>query len=220
MRLLVARCEVLYTGRLTARLPEAVRLLMFKADGSFLVHDDAGGFRPLNWMTPPTVVEEGDGRIVVRKRAGKSEDRLEIHLTELLSDVTHDMGESAALQKDGVERHLQEELAARPAALGQRLQLVRREWPTDIGPVDLMCRDEKGDWVAVEIKRIGTIDAVEQLTRYLERIEIEGCRGVLAAQSIKPQARTLAEARGIHCVEVDLAVLRGEREPELTLFAD
>jgi len=220
MRLVVARCEVLYTGRLTARLPEAVRLLMFKADGSFLVHDDAGGYRPLNWMTPPTVVEEGDGRIVVRKRAGKSEDRLEIRVTGLLSDVTHDMGESAALQKDGVERHLQEELAARPAALGQRLQLVRREWPTDIGPVDLMCRDQMGNWVAVEIKRIGTIDAVEQLTRYLERIEIEGCRGVLAAQSIKPQARTLAEARGIHCVEIDLAVLRGEREPELTLFAD
>ena len=220
MRLVVARCEVRYTGRLTAVLPEAVRLLVFKSDGSVLVHDDSGGFKPLNWMTPPTVVEEGDGRIVVRKRAGNSEDRLEIRVTELLSDVTHDMGESAALQKDGVERHLQEELAARPAALGQDLQLVRREWPTDIGPVDLMCRDEKGDWVAVEIKRIGTIDAVEQLTRYLERIEIEGCRGVLAAQSIKPQARTLAEARGIHCVEVDLAVLRGEREPELTLFAD
>jgi RecB family endonuclease NucS len=220
MRLLVARCEVVYTGRLTARLPEAVRLLMFKADGSFLVHDDAGGYRPLNWMTPPTVVEEQEDRIVVRKRAGKSEDRLEIRVTELLSDVTHDMGESAALQKDGVERHLQEELAARPAALGQSLQLVRREWPTDIGPVDLMCRDDSGDWVAVEVKRIGTIDAVEQLTRYLERIEIEGCRGVLAAQSIKPQARTLAESRGIHCVEVDLAVLRGEREPDLTLFAD
>jgi RecB family endonuclease NucS len=218
MRLVVARCEVLYTGRLTARLPEAVRLLMFKADGSFLVHDDAGGFRPLNWMTPPTVVEAEENRIVVRKRSGKSEDRLEIRVTELLSDVTHDMGESAALQKDGVERHLQEELAAQPNALGQDLQLVRREWPTDIGPVDLMCRDEKGDWVAVEIKRIGTIDAVEQLTRYLERIEIEGCRGVLAAQSIKPQARTLAESRGIHCVEVDLAVLRGEREPDLTLF--
>jgi len=218
MRLVVARCEVVYTGRLNARLPEAVRLLMFKADGSFLVHDDAGGFRPLNWMTPPTVVEEGPDSIVVRKRAGKSEDRLEIRVAELLSDVTHDMGESAALQKDGVERHLQEELAARPAALGQELQLVRREWPTDIGPVDLMCRDETGNWVAVEIKRIGTIDAVEQLTRYLERIEIEGCRGVLAAQVIKPQARTLAESRGIHCVEVDLAVLRGEREPELTLF--
>jgi len=220
MRLVVARCEVHYTGRLTAVLPEAVRLLVLKADGSVLVHDDAGGYKPLNWMTPPTVVEEQDDRIVVRKRAGKSEDQLEIRVTELLSDVTHDMGESAALQKDGVERHLQEELAAQPAALGQDLQLVRREWPTDIGPVDLMCRDESGDWVAVEIKRVGTIDAVEQLTRYLERIEIEGCRGVLAAQVIKPQARTLAEARGIHCVEVDLALLRGEREPELTLFAD
>jgi endonuclease len=220
MRLVVARCEVHYTGRLTAILPEAVRLLVFKADGSVLVHDDAGGYKPLNWMTPPTVVKEQEDRIVVRKRAGKTEDQLEIRVTELLSDVMHDMGESAALQKDGVERHLQEELAAQPNALGQDLQLVRREWPTDIGPVDLMCRDEKGDWVAVEIKRVGTIDAVEQLTRYLERIEIEGCRGVLAAQSIKPQARTLAEARGIHCVEVDLAVLRGEREPDLTLFAD
>jgi RecB family endonuclease NucS len=171
-------------------------------------------------MTAPCVIEESEDSIVARKRAGKTEDRLEIRFAEILSDVTHDMGESAALQKDGVERHLQEELAAQPNALGQDLQLVRREWPTDIGPVDLMCRDESGDWVAVEIKRVGTIDAVEQLTRYLERIEIKGCRGVLAAQSIKPQARTLAEARGIHCVEVDLAVLRGEREPELTLFAD
>jgi endonuclease len=221
MRLVVARCEVVYTGRLTARLPEAVRLLMFKADGSFLVHDDAGGFRPLNWMTPPTVVEEADGTIVVRKRADKSEDRLEIRLAEVLSDVTHDMGESVALQKDGVERDLQLELAARPSALGETLSLVRREWSTDIGPVDLMCRDEDGAWVAVEIKRIGTLDAVEQLTRYLERIrpELDGCRGVLAAQTIKPQARTLAEARGIRCVEVDLAVLRGEREPDLTLFS-
>ena len=218
MRLLVARCEVRYSGRLNAVLPEAVRLLILKADGSVLVHDDAGGYKPLNWMTAPTYVEDEGDRVVVRKL--KTEDVLEIRLVEVLSDVAHDMGESAALQKDGVERHLQEELAARPAALGQDLQLVRREWPTDIGPVDLMCRDEKGDWVAVEIKRIGTIDAVEQLTRYLERIEIEGCRGVLAAQSIKPQARTLAEARGIHCVEIDLAVLLGEREPELTLFAD
>ena len=222
MRLLVARCEVLYTGRLTARLPEAVRLLMFKADGSFLVHDDAGGYRPLNWMTPPTVVEEQEDRIVVRKHAGKSEDLLEIRVTELLSDVTHDMGESVALQKDGVERHLQEELAAQPAALGQALQLVRREWPTDIGPVDLMCRDEAGDWVAVEIKRVGTIDAVEQLSRYLERIRLDpalaDCRGVLAAQLVKPQARVLAEARGIAWVEIDLAEVRGEREPALTLF--
>jgi endonuclease len=215
MRLVVARCEVTYTGRLTAHLPEAVRLLMFKADGSFLVHDDAGGFRPLNWMTPPTVIEQSPDAIIVRKRKG--EERLEIRIVETLSDVAHDMGESAALQKDGVERHLQEELAAQPHALEPGLRLVRREWQTDIGPVDLMCKDEDGGSVAVEIKRIGTIEAVEQLTRYLERIDGD-CRGILAAQTIKPQARTLAEARGIACVEVDLAILRGEREPELTLF--
>jgi RecB family endonuclease NucS len=215
MRLVVARCEVLYTGRLTARLPEAVRLLMFKADGSFLVHDDAGGFRPLNWMTPPTVIEQSPDTIIVRKRKG--EERLEIRIVETLSDVAHDMGESAALQKDGVERHLQEELAAQPHALEPGLRIVRREWQTDIGPVDLMCKDKDGGSVAVEIKRIGTIEAVEQLTRYLERIDGD-CRGILAAQTIKPQARTLAEARGIVCVEVDLAILRGEREPELTLF--
>jgi RecB family endonuclease NucS len=219
MRLVVARCEVQYTGRLTATLPEAVRLLVFKADGSVLVHDDAGGYKPLNWMTPPSVVDESDGSIVVRKRAGKSEDQLEIRLLQVLSDVSHDMGESAALQKDGVERHLQEELAANPAALGRELRLVRREWPTDIGPVDLMCRDEDGGWVAVEIKRVATIEAVEQLTRYLERIGVPECRGLLAAQAVKPQARTLAAARGIDCVEVDRAVLRGEREPDLTLFS-
>jgi endonuclease len=218
VRLLVARCEVLYTGRLTARLPEAVRLLIFKADGSFLVHDDAGGFRPLNWMTAPCVIEESEGSIVVRKPSGKTEDRLVIRLVEILSDVEHDMGESVALQKDGVERHLQEELAARPEVLEEGLRLVRREWPTDIGPVDLMCRDDEGEWVAVEIKRVVTIEAVEQLSRYLQRIDGD-CRGVLAGQSVKPQARTLAEARGIRCVEVDLDVLRGEREPELTLFS-
>jgi RecB family endonuclease NucS len=219
MRLLVARCEVHYTGRLNATLPEAVRLLVFKADGSVLVHDDAGGYKPLNWMTPPSVVEESNGSVVVRKRAGKSEDRLEIRLTQVLSDVSHDMGDSAALQKDGIERHLQEELAANPGVLASGLRLVRREWPTDIGPVDLMCRDENGGWVAVEIKRVATIEAVEQLTRYLERIDVADCQGMLAAQTIKPQARTLAESRGLECVEVDLAVLRGEREPELTLFA-
>lgn len=219
MRLLVARCEVVYTGRLTATLPEALRLLVLKADGSVLVHDDAGGYKPLNWMTPPSVIDETDGVIVVRKRAGKTEDRLEIRIAEVLSDSVHEMGETAPLEKDGMERHLQEELARQPAALGEGLSLVRREWPTDIGPVDLMCRDEAGEWVAVEVKRVATIDAVEQLTRYLQRIELEGCRGLLAAQVIKPQARTLAEARGIHCVEVDLAVLRGEREPDLTLFS-
>jgi endonuclease len=218
MRLIVARCEVVYSGRLSTVLPEATRLLMFKNDGSFLVHDDAGGYKPLNWMTPPTVIEEEVAAIVVRKRAGKTEDRLEVRLLKVLSDTTHEL-DATPLEKDGVERHLQEELAAQPTALGEPLRLVRREWPTDIGPVDLMCRDEEGWWVAVEIKRVGTIDAVEQLGRYLERIELESCRGVLAAQTIKPQARTLAEARGIRCVEVDLAVLRGEREPELTLFS-
>ena len=223
MRLLVARCEVHYTGRLTAVLPESTRLLMLKADGSVLVHADAGGYKPLNWMTPPTVVEEEPGRLVVRKRAGKSEDRLEIVLHEILSDVAHDMGEAAALEKDGVERDLQEQLAAQPSALGEELRLVRREWQTDVGPVDLMCRDEEGGWVAVEIKRVGTIEAVEQLTRYLGFIRADPataeCRGVLAAQIVKPQARTLAESRGIRCAEVDLAALRGEREPDLTLFA-
>ena len=218
MRLLIARCEVTYSGRLSTALPEATRLLMFKDDGSFLVHDDAGGYKPLNWMTPPTVIEEEGDVIVVRKRAGKSEDRLEVRLVEVLSDVAHAL-DATPLEKDGVERHLQEELAAQPRVLGEGFTLVRREWPTDIGPVDLMCRDGAGGWVAVEIKRVGTIDAVEQLGRYLERLELDRCRGILAAQSIKPQARTLAESRGIGCVEVDLAVLRGEREPDLTLFA-
>src|SRR6266480_2314712 len=220
MRLVVARCEVRYSGRLTAVLPEAVRLLILKADGSVLVHDDAGGFKPLNWMTGPTVIEELGDVLLVRKP--KTEDVLEIRLAEVLSDVTHDMGESAALQKDGVERDLQEELAAAPTALGEELMLVKREWPTDVGPVDLMCRDESGEWVAVEIKRIATIEAVEQLTRYLGFIREDPaksvCRGILAAQKLKPQAIALAESRGIRCVEVDLELLRGEREPDLTLF--
>src|SRR5215212_4387504 len=221
MRLIVARCSVEYSGRLSARLPEALRLVMLKADGSVLVHADAGGYKPLNWMTPPTVVEEEDGRIVVRKLKG--DDRLEIVLAEVLSDVTHTMDFDAAnLEKDGVEAHLQELLAEAPVWCGEGFRLVRREWPTDIGPVDLMCRDGDDGWVAVEIKRIGTIEAVEQLSRYLERIRLDpamaGCRGVLAAQAVKPQARVLAEARGIAWVEVDLAVLRGERAPALTLF--
>ncbi len=223
MRLVVARCEVSYTGRLTAYLPEAIRLLVFKADGSVLVHADSGGYKPLNWMTPPTVVEEGDGTIVVRKRAGRSEDRLEIRIAEVLAEFQHELGEDAGLEKDGVERHLQEALAERPDTLGDGLRLVRREWPTEIGPVDLMCRDPDDGWVAVEIKRVATIDAVEQLTRYLEVIRrdpvLEACRGILAAQSVKPQARTLCEARGLGCAEVDLELLRGDREPDLTLFS-
>ena len=225
VRLVVARCEVLYTGRLNAVLPESTRLLMFKADGSFLVHADNGGYKPLNWMTPPTAVEaEGEPleRIVVRKRAGSSEDRLEVRIEQVLSDVTHELGEAPSLEKDGVERDLQEELAARPEALGEGLRLVRREWPTDIGPVDLMCRDGQAGWVAVEVKRVATIEAVEQLARYLERIRLDdataSCRGILAAQRFKPQALTLAGSRAIDCVEIDLDVLRGLREPDLTLF--
>ena len=223
MRLIVARCEVRYSGRLNAILPEAVRLIIVKTDGSVLVHSDAGGYKPLNWMTPPTVIEEEHGSIVVRKRAGATEDRLDIRIAEVVSDVTHDMGEAAALEKDGVERDLQEALASAPEHCGEGFRLVRREWPTDIGPVDLMCRDPEDGWIAVEIKRVATIDAVEQLSRYLERIRLDpafaSCRGVLAAQTIKPQACVLAAARGIDCVEVDLALLRGEREPDLRLFA-
>jgi RecB family endonuclease NucS len=221
VRLIVARCEVRYSGRLNAVLPEALRLLVLKSDGSVMVHSDAGGYKPENWMTPPTLIDETDRAISVRKPG--SDDRLDIRLAEVLSDVVHDMGEAAALQKDGVERELQELLGDSPEWCGEGFRLVRREWPTDIGPVDLMCRDAEERWIAVEIKRVGTISAVEQLSRYLDRIRRDpgfgDCRGVLAAQSVKPQARVLAEARGIDWVEVDLEVLRGDREPDLTLFA-
>jgi RecB family endonuclease NucS len=229
MRLIVARCEVSYVGRLTTVLPEAVRLLMLKPDGTFMVWADGGGpnVKPLNWMTPPTVLDEqidADGHLqhlVVRRR--REEDRLEVRITEVLSDIEHELDVSTSLEKEGLERELQELLADAPEWCGEGFRLVRREWPTDIGPVDLMCRDGEDEWVAVEIKRVAGIDAVEQLTRYLERIRLDpalgSCRGVLAAQVIKPQARVLAEARGISCVEVDLGVLRGEREPALKLFA-
>jgi RecB family endonuclease NucS len=229
MRLIVARCEVSYVGRLSTVLPAAVRLLMLKADGTFMVWADGGGpnVKPLNWMTPPTVVEQEtdeDGRLrrlVVRKQ--RQEDRIEIEISDILSDVEHELDALASLEKEGLERELQELLADAPHWCGEGLRLVRREWPTDIGPVDLMCRDGEDEWIAVEIKRIATIDAVEQLSRYIERIRLDpalgSCSGVLVAQTIKPQARVLAEARGIGCVEVDIGVLRGEREPELKLFA-
>jgi endonuclease len=229
MRLIVARCEVSYTGRLSTVLPEAVRLLMLKADGTFMVWADGGGsnVKPLNWMVAPTVIEEEDGedgrlqRLLVRKRG--QDELLDIAITEVLSEVEHELDTLASLEKEGLERELQELLADAPQWCGEGLRLVRREWPTDIGPVDLMCKDGEDEWIAVEIKRIATIDAVEQLTRYLQRIRLDpalgSCRGVLAAQTIKPQARVLAESRGIDCVEVDPAVLRGEREPELKLFA-
>ena len=226
--MLVARCSVRYTGRLSTEAGDAVRLLMIKADGTFMVWSDWGGasVKPLNWMSPPTVIEESGGQIVVRKRGGRTEDRLEIHVSEVLSDVTHDMGPPGGElgpAKDGVEADLQELLAEQPHRCGEGLRLIRREWPTDVGPVDLMCRDGEERWVAVEIKRIAGLEAVEQLTRYLERIRLDpalgSCRGVLAAQRIKPQARVLASSRGIECVEVDLEVLRGERAPDLRLFA-
>ena len=221
MRLIVARCSVDYSGRLSAHLPEALRLIILKADGSVLVHADAGGYKPLNWMTPPTAIDEEGDRIVVRKLKG--EDMLEIHLAEVVSDVDHLMDFDAdRLSKEGVEADLQVALADAPHFCGEGFRLVRREWPTDIGPVDLMCRDLEDAWIAVEIKRVGTIDAVDQLCRYLERIRLDPAladvQGVLAAQRFRPQALVHADGRGIRCVEVDLALLRGEREPELTLF--
>ncbi len=229
MRLIVARCEVSYAGRLSTVLPEAVRLLMIKADGTFMVWADGGGpnVKPLNWMIPPTVVEEhvdDSGRLerlLVRKQ--RQEEQLDIAISEVLSDVEHELDTLLTLEKEGVERELQELLAGAPEWCGEGFRLVKREWPTDIGPVDLMCKDGEDEWIAVEIKRIATIDAVEQLTRYLERIRLDpalgSCRGVLAAQVIKPQARVLAISRGIGCVEVDPEILRGERQPDLRLFA-
>jgi RecB family endonuclease NucS len=239
MRLIVARCEVSYIGRTTTVLPEAVRMLMLKADGTFMVWADGGSpnVRPLNWMTPPTVLEEaragasakggGDSavgaieRLIVRKQ--RSDERLEIAVSEIIADIDHPVDDVAALEKEGLERELQELLADAPHWCGEGFRLVRREWPTDIGPVDLMCRDTEDEWIAVEIKRVATMESVEQLTRYLERIRLDpamaSCRGVLVAKWIKPQARVLAASRGIDCVEVDIEVLRGNREPELTLFA-
>jgi RecB family endonuclease NucS len=206
-----------------------VRLLMLKPDGTLMVWADGGGpaVKPLNWMAPPTTLEEerdARGALValsVRRRRGDEE--LRIRIAEVLADSEHELDAEAGLEKEGVERELQELLAGAPQACGEGLRLVRREWPTDIGPVDLMCRDQGDAWIAVEIKRVGTLEAVEQLTRYLERIRTDpalgACRGVLAAETIKPQARALAQARGIVCVEVDARVLRGEREPDLQLFA-
>jgi RecB family endonuclease NucS len=228
MRLIVARCEVSYVGRLTTVLPEAVRLLMLKADGTFMVWADGGGpnVKPLNWMTPPTVVElqhDPAGRLAsmtVRKQ--RQEDRLEIVVGEVLSDIEHELDTLASLEKEGLERELQELLADAPGWCGEGLRLVRREWPTDIGPVDLMCRDGEDEWVAVKIKRIATIDAVEQLTRYLERIRLDpalgSCRGIPAAQRTAAGTGP-AQARGIDCVEVDLESCAANASRSLTLFA-
>jgi endonuclease len=224
VRLVIARCSVDYAGRLTAHLPMAYRLLIVKADGSVLVHSDGGSYKPLNWMSPPCTLVEGrdDDGLAQWVVEAKSGDTLRIVLAEVVSDVSYELGADPGLRKDGVERHLQELLADHPGALGDGLTLVRREFPTAIGPVDLLCRDPAGLSVAVEIKRRGEIDGVEQLTRYLDLLNrdplLNPVRGIFAAQEIKPQARVLAMDRGIVCVTVDYDVLRGMEDPVARLF--
>ena len=221
MRLVIARCSVDYEGRLAAHLPLATRLIMVKADGCVAVHADGGAYKPLNWMNAPnTLVEDPDaGQWRVHNPKGE---RLTIHIDEVISDDKVDLGVDPGLQKDGVESHLQELLAADPTALGEELQLVRREYPTDIGPVDLLCRDAEGNAVAVEIKRRGELDGVEQLTRYVERLNLDPrlrpVRGLFVAQQIKPQAKVLAGSRDIECVEVDYDELRGAETVAMRLF--
>lgn len=219
VRLVMATCSVDYTGRLSAHLPTAVRLLMVKADGSVSVHSDGGAYKPLNWMTPPCQLSIKPGRWTVTNPKGET---LTVAISEVHFDIEHEMGSDPGLQKDGVEAHLQELLAADPSVLARGLRLVKREYPTDIGPVDLLCRDAEGRAVAIEIKRRGEIDGVEQLSRYLERLDLDGrlrpVRGLLAAQQIKPQAQVLAAGRGIECVEVDYDELRGAAPGRLTLF--
>jgi endonuclease len=218
VRLVIARCSVDYVGRLTAHLPEALRLILVKADGSVQVHSDGGSYKPLNWMSPPCRVTEEPGRWSV---TGKGGETLTITISEVISDTSADLGTEPGLVKDGVEAHLQELLAAQLDLLGDGWRLVRREYPTPIGPVDLMCRDDTGRSVAVEIKRRGEIDGVEQLTRYLDLLNrdplLAPVRGVFAAQEIRPQARVLATDRGIRCVTLDYDAMRGV-EREDTLF--
>jgi endonuclease len=219
VRLVIARCTVDYIGRLTAHLPTATRLLMVKADGSVSVHADDRAYKPLNWMSPPCRIEEAPGVWRVVNKAGEE---LRITLEEIFQDTSYELGVDPGLRKDGVEAHLQELLAASPTVLGEGFTLVRREFMTAIGPVDLLCRDVAGAAVAVEVKRRGEIDGVEQLTRYLELLNrdplLAPVAGVFAAQEIKPQARVLAEDRGIRCVTLDYDALRGIERDELTLF--
>lgn len=223
MRLLVATCTVDYVGRLTAHLPEATRLILFKADGSVSIHADDRAYKPLNWMSPPcftTEVNETDKKIItVENKAGE---RLVITVNQVIHNSTHELGVDPGLVKDGVEAHLQVLLAEHVDTFGKNWQLVRREYPTAIGPVDLLCKDESGKTVAVEIKRRGDIDGVEQLTRYLELLNRDGLiapvSGVFAAQEIKPQAKVLAEDRGIRCVVVDYDALRGLDRKDERLF--
>jgi len=219
VRLIVARCRVDYSGRLEAHLPVANRLIMVKRDGCVAVHADGGAYKPLNWMNAPNTLVEGDPEWVVTNPKGE---RLVIHIEEVLSDTSYDLGTDPGLTKDGVEAHLQELLAAAPEVLGEGTVLVRREYPTDLGPVDLLCRDGHGVAIAVEVKRRGEIDGVEQLSRYLDRLNLDGTlrpvQGVLAAQEIKPQARVLAQSRGIRCVTLDYDELRGVQAAQTRLF--
>jgi RecB family endonuclease NucS len=219
VRLVIARCSVDYVGRLTAHLPSALRLLIVKADGSVLVHSDGGSYKPLNWMSPPCKLAEQPGRWTVTNKAGET---LAITLEEVISDTSVELGVDPGLTKDGVESHLQELLAAQVNLLGDGWRLVRREFPTPIGPVDLMCKDHAGGSVAVEIKRRGEIDGVEQLTRYLDLLNrdplLAPVQGVFAAQEIKPQARVLATDRGIRCVVLDYEAMRGTEDDSLRLF--
>ena len=219
MRLVIARCSVDYVGRLAAHLPVALRLIMVKADGSVSIHADDRAYKPLNWMSPPCKLDEAPG---VWRVVNKTGEELRITIEEILSDSSHELGVDPGLRKDGVEAHLQELLAAQPETFGTGYSLVRREYMTAIGPVDLLCRDNTGGHVAIEVKRRGEIDGVEQLTRYLELLNrdplLAPVAGVFAAQEIKPQARVLAEDRGIRCVVVDYDRLRGVVKDELTLF--
>lgn len=219
MRLLVARCSVEYSGRLGARLPPALRLIVMKADGSLAIHADSKAYKPLNWMNPPCTIREEDGSIVAVTDKGE---RLVIELHEILFDERFELGDDPGLAKDGVEAELQELLARRVQALRDDYRLVRREYPTDVGPVDLLCRDADGTAVVIEVKRIGEIAGVEQLLRYQERLDLDGTlaptRGVLVATRIKPQAKVFAASRGVECIEIDLDELRAGAPPDLRLF--
>ncbi len=219
MRLVIARCSVDYSGRLDAHLPEATRLIMVKADGCVAIHADGGAYKPLNWMNAPNTLVDNGGHWTV---TNPKQELLTITLHEVISDVSAELGEDPGLQKDGVEAHLQELLAASPHAIEEGLTLVRREYPTAIGPIDLVCRDGSDQVVAIEVKRRGDIDGVEQLARYIERLHLDSSlgavRGVFVAQVVKPQAKVLAEARGFRWVEVDYDTLRGMKPDDLRLF--
>ena len=219
MRLLVARCAVEYQGRLGARLAPAVRLILFKADGSIAVHSDAKAYKPLNWMNPPCAIDEVDGIITARTPKGEV---LRIELQEVIEDTTIPLGDDPGLEKEGVEAELQALLAERVGTLGDGLTLISREYPTDIGPVDLLCSDADGRTIVVEVKRVGEIAGVEQLLRYQERLDRDArfapTVGLFVAPLIKPQAKVFAQSKGVTCIEIDMDELRGGGEPRLTLF--